>query len=151
MEVQITYYSYLNFLAICPQCRQKISHLAGTAIEEKVNQEAYDCDEEEHGAKGNETKEEDSEERGLENAENDQKNTCVFAEESYCLVHEVNKVALPEDVVEASFRLEESITEDQESTVSHVSFEQFLLLRLSCDGQNQTLHFFNKSSTKSRS
>ena len=37
MEVQITYYSYLNFLAICPQCRQKISHLAGTAIEEKVN------------------------------------------------------------------------------------------------------------------
>ena len=66
MEVQITYYSYLNFLAICPQCRQKISHLAGTAIEEKVNQEAYDCDEEEHGTKGNETKEEDSEERGLE-------------------------------------------------------------------------------------
>ncbi len=79
----------------------------------------YDVDGAERGVQENE----ESEERGLRNAEKAQEDTCVFAEESYSLPQE----ALPEIAVERKSTLEESITEDQENTVSHVSSVQFLL------------------------
>lgn len=108
---------YVKSLAICPLCRQKLSCTAGASKQEEDidNQRVSDGEVEKHGAKGNEKKD-------VFGEENDPEQTCVLADDT-SLRQEMDEKALPEIAIfeKPSSWLEESLNEDQPSTVSHFS------------------------------
>ena len=98
--------------------------MAGASKQEEDidNQRVSDGEVEKHGAKRNEKKD-------VFGEENDPEQTCVLADDTSPLRQEMDEKALPEIAIieKPSSWLEESLNEDQPSTVSHFSICRSIL------------------------